>query len=227
MKTPRFFWRQFPKFMENKYFVWHAVDTRPLLPSITVQRTIKLIRIVLGFWAPICIKLGKGTLFSSKMITSFHTVLFLQKIGKILKLFCHFWWRMRVQVDRPKGLNSQDLFPLGIKNEKKILRALLCVKDKQTDEQNWIHRIFFFGGPKEFTIGLNHQKLFKIKQMPQASASVQLSFCITLQDSNTEGLRPIYRTDSNKFPIIDIYGHWLCCIFGSCMTEESCWELMV
>ena len=63
--------------------------------------------------------------------------------------------------------------------------------------------------------------------MPQASASVQLSFCITLQDSNTEGLRPIYRTDSNKFPIIDICGHWLCCIFGSCMTEESCWELMV
>ena len=123
MKTPRFFWRQFPKFMENKYFVWHAVDTRPLLPSITVQRTIKLIRIVLGFWAPICIKLGKGTLFSSNMITSFHTVLFLQRIRKILKLFCHFWLRMRVQVDRPKGLNSQDLFYFVSRTNKRTSRT--------------------------------------------------------------------------------------------------------
>ena len=171
MKTPRFFWRQFPKFMENKYFVWHAVDTRPLLPSITVQRTIKLIRIVLGFWAPICTKLGKGTLFSSKMITSFHTVLFLQKIRKILKLLCHFWWRMRLQVDRPKRLNSQDLFPLGIKNEKKILRALLCIKDKQTDKQNWIHRTFFFGVQRNSQLVRTIKNYLKpskcLKQVPQ------------------------------------------------------------
>ena len=86
MKTPCSFRRHFPKFMENKY----AVDTRQLLPSITVQRTKKLIRIVLGFWVPICPQLEKGTLFSSKMIPSFHTDLFLQKIRKILKLFCHF-----------------------------------------------------------------------------------------------------------------------------------------
>ena len=34
---------------------------------------------------------------------------------------------MRVQVDRPKGLNSQDLFPLGIKTEKKNPQSLtLC-----------------------------------------------------------------------------------------------------
>ena len=163
MKTPRFFWRQFPKFMENKYFVWHAVDTRPLFPSITVQRTIKLIRIVSGFWAPICIKLGKGTLFSSKMITSFHTVIFLQKIRKILKLFCHFWWRMRVQVDRLKGLNSQDLFPLGIKNEKKSSEPYFVSRaNKQTSRTEFI---------ESFSLGIqrNSQLVRTIKNYLKSS----------------------------------------------------------
>ena len=58
-------------------------------------------------------------------------------------------------------------------------------------------------------------------------SSIQLSFNIILQGSYTEDLRHIYRTDSNEFPIIDICRHWLCCIFGSCMAEESCWELTV
>ena len=44
------------------------------------------------------------------MVPSFHTVLFLQKIRKILKLFSHLQRRMRVQVDRPKGLNSLSLW---------------------------------------------------------------------------------------------------------------------
>ena len=39
-------------------------------------------------------------------------------------------------------------FPLGIKNEIKTLRALLRVKDKQTDEQNWTHKTFLFRGAK-------------------------------------------------------------------------------
>ena len=52
-----------------------------------------------------------------------------------------------------------------------------------------------------------------------------MSFNVTLQGSNTAGLRRIHKTDSNRFPIIDICRYWLCCIFGSSMAEESCWEL--
>ena len=103
----------------------------------------------------------KGTLFSSTMVLSFHTVLFLKKIRKILKMFCQFRWRMRLQVDRPKWLNSQDLFSFGNQKWIKILRALLCVMGKQTDEQNWIHRTFFFGGPKELIMGLNLKDYLK------------------------------------------------------------------
>ena len=65
MKTLWFFGRHFPKFMENEYLVWHSVDTWTLLPSIIVQRTKKIVRIIFGFWAPICPKIGKGTLFFS------------------------------------------------------------------------------------------------------------------------------------------------------------------
>ena len=56
-------------------------------------------------------------------------------------------------------------------------------------------------------------------------SSIQLSFNITLQGSYTKDFRHIYRTGSNEFPIIDIFRHGLCCIFGSCMAEESCREL--
>ena len=55
------------------------------------------------------------------MVPSFHTVLFLQKIRKILKLFSHLQRRMRVQVDRPKGLNSLSLWEPKMKKNHQSL----------------------------------------------------------------------------------------------------------
>ena len=52
---------------------------------------------------------------------SFHTVPFLQKIRKILTLFCNSQWWMRVHMDRWKRLNSQDLCPFGDQKWKKSL----------------------------------------------------------------------------------------------------------
>ena len=55
-----------------------------------------------------------------------------------------------------KGSEFTRPFPFGDHKWKKIFRALLCVKDEEAEEQNWIHSMFFFGGPKEFKMGPNN-----------------------------------------------------------------------
>ena len=130
-KTLWFFRQQFPKFMWNEYFVWHAVDIRALLPSITVQRNKKLIRIVLGFWTPIWPYVEKGTLFSSKKLPSFHTVPFLRKIRKILKLFCNFRWWYKWTDER--NWIHKTSFPLWIKNGEKSSEHYFVSRMKRTE----------------------------------------------------------------------------------------------
>ena len=66
---------------------------------------------------------------------------------------------MRVQVDRWKGLNSQNIFPFGDQNWKKSLEPYFVSRTSRTE----------FIGP--FSVGVqngspNHSKLFKTKQVP-------------------------------------------------------------
>ena len=113
---------------------------------------------------------------------------------------------MRVQVDRRKGLNSQDLFPFGGSKMKKILRALIRVTDK--------FRTVFYGSPKEFILGPKHYKLFKIKQVPKISNNQNkcnkicihsahqfnsIEFSITLQGSYTKNLRHLLKLTATNF----------------------------
>ena len=126
MKTLWFFGRPFPKFIENKYFVWHWLILKVYCPPSLHREPKNSPEWFWGFGFQFLPRVRKRNTFFSNKVLLFHLVPFLQKIRKILKLFCNFRWQMRVQVDRWKEVNSQDPFPLEIINEKNLQNLTLC-----------------------------------------------------------------------------------------------------
>ena len=132
MKTLWLFGRHFSKLMENEYFVWHAVDTRILLRSIIVQRTKKLIIIILGFWDPIFPYKEEHYFLRKRCVLSIRSLSW-KRLKKSLNYFVIFNEEWGCKWTDERDWIHKTSFPFGIKNEKKSLEPYFVSRTKRTE----------------------------------------------------------------------------------------------